>query len=342
MVSSSRRRTTHPTAAVSNTTTTVSICAVLNDHNTTSYGGTSPGFNLGTGGPVNSNIVIATIAITVPTSPLTPAIPPILTPPLQPDGDNPIEHFGFGSGNRNIIVDRPGRPENWLIGSDVRRFVIANQHAVEPLPPDMFYDTDPSAILTLEAKLSNGRPLPDWLIFDARGRVFYGTPPANFHGAVDIRIDATDDFDHHATGEYRILVGRDLKELEKLLAPPTANPPLPRLSLVDGVSPSYQVAAFTPASAPMARLDVGDSGQRAPVIAIAGSVTIADPTHDRLVIEVDKTAITAFIKAASSRNVLNRPDFAQQLRDAGRMGRLGQARSLLRSLDAEAEKRPAA
>ena len=339
MVSSSRRRTTHPTAAVSNTTTTVSICAVLNDHNTTSYGGTSPGFNLGTGGPVNSNIVIATIAITVPTSPLTPAIPPILTPPLQPDGDNPIEHFGFGSGNRNIIVDRPGRPENWLIGSDVRRFVIANQHAVEPLPPDMFYDTDPSAILTLEAKLSNGRPLPDWLIFDARGRVFYGTPPASFHGAVDIRIDATDDFDHHATGEYRILVGRDLKELEKLLAPPTANPPLPSLAFGERVSPSYQVAA---ASAPVARIDVGDSGQAASSIAIVRSVTSIDPAHDRSVNEVDKTAITAFIKTATSRNLLNRPDFAQQLRDAGRMGRLGQARSLLRSLNAEAEKRPAA
>ena len=298
----------------------VSISATLNDNNTTRYGGTSPGYNLGTGGPLNSNTVIATIAITP-----RPVSDPRDPPPVDGPPD-PLQTFGYGGANRDIIVDRPGRPETWLVGSDVRRFVIANQHSVEPLPPDMFYDTDPSAQLTLEAKQVDGRPLPDWLIFDARGRVFYGTPPSDFHGVVDIAINAQDDEGHRATGVYRILVGRDLHELEKLLAPPQGLPPLPHLDLQSNAKP-----------------------QSAEPLIVAVD---QHPTDKNNAGVIDKAALTASISELGvtqigPRNTSSRPDFAQQLRDAGRMGRLGQARVLLRSLDkvgldSTGQKRPAA
>ena len=303
------------TAADLTKVTIVSLSATLNDHNITSYGGTSPGYNLGTGGALNSNTVIATVAI----SPL-PANGP-RDPQDPPPPANPIENFGFGGANPDIIVDRPGRPETWLVGSDVRRFVIANQHAVEPLPPDMFYDTDPGAQLTLEAKQVDGRPLPDWLIFDSRGRVFYGTPPSDFHGAVDILINAQDDQGHRANGVYRILVGRDLHELEKLLAPQKGPRPLPHIEL---------------------------RGQADPTTADPVAVAIDQRGVTKNIHSViDKTSPFAAISAvavstASVRTTASRPDFAQQLRDAGRMGRLGQARAVLRSLEGVGQNRPAA
>ncbi len=294
------------------TATTVSISASLNDRNIISYGGTSPGFDLGTGGPLNSNVVIATIAITPlpPTGSTVP--PPILTPPTSPLPFDPLAKFGFGSGNRALIVDNPGRPETWLVGSDVRRFVIANQHAVEQLPPDMFYDTDPAAQLTLDVKQTDGRPLPDWLIFDARGRVFYGTPPARFHGIVDIQIDASDDQGHRATGEYRILVGRDLGELERLLRPPGGMQPLPSLDLRADPGRDAAVQRFAAIGAEHVGADRAVGSDKA----------------------IDTASMFAAIKPSKAPA---RPDFAQQLHDAGRMGRLGQARSLLRSLDGGAQ-----
>ena len=303
--------------------TRVIIGASLNDHNTTSYGGTSPGFNLGTGGPVISNLVTATILI----NPLPPQVP-ILTPPLPAELPDPIEKFGFGSANRNLIQDRPGRPENWLVGSDVRRFIIANQRSVEPLPPDMFYDTDPSSQLTLNAVQTDGRPLPDWLIFDSRARVFYGTPPSSFHGRVDIAIAATDEQGHRAQGEYRILVGRDLAELQKLLEPPRGERPLPRLDAMMETVDAPRLLATGDAQAEN-QVDMAVArDDRAPNAA----------GHENA---VDTTSFFAALTQQSNAGGA-RAGFSQQLRDAGRSGRLGQARALLRTLDPPDARRPAA
>ncbi|MBC7634813.1 MAG: hypothetical protein H7251_04345, partial [Acetobacteraceae bacterium] len=305
----------------------ISIGASLNDHNTTSYGGTSPGFNLGTGGPVTSNLVIATIAITPlsPSSPLLPSLP-ILTPPLPSLPPDPIEKFGFGGANRNLIQDRVGRPENWLVGSDVRRFIIANQRSVEPLPPDMFYDTDPSSQLTLNAIQTDGRPLPDWLIFDSRARVFYGTPPATFYGRVDIAITAVDEQGHRAQGEYRILVGRDLAALQELLKPPGTVRPLPRLNVRGPII----VPFGEPAAGEGLALAAVDPTEAAPV-------AMAEPLQN----PVDTTSFFAALSQQTNPGGV-RAGFSQQLRDAGRSGRLGQARALLRTLDLGNTSRPAA
>jgi Putative Ig domain len=44
--------------------------------------------------------------------------------------------------------------------------------------------------LTITAKLADGNPLPGWLSFD--GSRFTGTPPANYYGAADIEVTASD------------------------------------------------------------------------------------------------------------------------------------------------------
>jgi VCBS repeat-containing protein len=74
---------------------------------------------------------------------------------------------------------------------------IADQSSAEDaafsytLPANSFADVD-NASLTLTAALANGDALPGWLSFNAATRTFSGQPPANFNGAIDVRVTASD------------------------------------------------------------------------------------------------------------------------------------------------------
>ncbi|SEP42906.1 Ca2+-binding protein, RTX toxin-related [Methylobacterium sp. ap11] len=57
------------------------------------------------------------------------------------------------------------------------------------IPAGSFRDPDGNR-LTLTARLSSGAALPSWLAFD--GATFAGTPPADYAGALDIRVTASD------------------------------------------------------------------------------------------------------------------------------------------------------
>ncbi|MGY3451765.1 T1SS-143 repeat domain-containing protein [Bradyrhizobium sp. USDA 4353] len=68
------------------------------------------------------------------------------------------------------------------------------------IPANTFADVDgrfdgSNGPLTLSANLANGSDLPAWLHFDAASGTFNGTPPANFAGAVNVTVYASD-------GEY--------------------------------------------------------------------------------------------------------------------------------------------
>ncbi|WGM62265.1 tandem-95 repeat protein [Agrobacterium tumefaciens] len=57
------------------------------------------------------------------------------------------------------------------------------------IPTGSFVDPDGNPLI-YTAKLSSGASLPAWLLFD--GHTFKGMPPANFNGALDIRVTASD------------------------------------------------------------------------------------------------------------------------------------------------------
>jgi VCBS repeat-containing protein len=59
------------------------------------------------------------------------------------------------------------------------------------LPAGTFGDVD-SLTLTYSAALADGAALPGWLTFDAATRTFSGNPPANFNGAFDLKVTASD------------------------------------------------------------------------------------------------------------------------------------------------------
>ncbi len=55
-----------------------------------------------------------------------------------------------------------------------------------------FIDRDRNDTLAYTATLSNGRPLPAWLKFDAATQTFSGTVPANAKSSIDVRVTASD------------------------------------------------------------------------------------------------------------------------------------------------------
>lgn len=59
------------------------------------------------------------------------------------------------------------------------------------LPPGIFGDGDGDP-LAISAALADGSALPAWLAFDHVAGRFTGIPPANFHGSLAIRVEASD------------------------------------------------------------------------------------------------------------------------------------------------------
>src|SRR5690606_32953609 len=74
------------------------------------------------------------------------------------------------------------------------------------LPAGLFRHSTANATLTVEARLSNGRPLPSWLRFDASTGRFSGKPPAGAEGVISIRINVRDDQGREATTDFKVEV----------------------------------------------------------------------------------------------------------------------------------------
>ncbi len=60
------------------------------------------------------------------------------------------------------------------------------------VPEGSFIDRDRNDVLSYEASLRNGQPLPAWLTFDAETQTFSGTAPSGARGNVDVRVTVTD------------------------------------------------------------------------------------------------------------------------------------------------------
>lgn len=60
------------------------------------------------------------------------------------------------------------------------------------MPSGSFSDRDRNDVLNYKATLSNGKPLPAWLKFDAATQTFSGTAPANLKDSISIQVVASD------------------------------------------------------------------------------------------------------------------------------------------------------
>jgi hypothetical protein len=77
-----------------------------------------------------------------------------------------------------------------------------------------FSDPDAGDLLTYQAKLSDGNPLPSWLNYNAATRTFTGSTAGVAAATARIAVTATDRAGLAATDVFDIVI-----------APPTAKPP---------------------------------------------------------------------------------------------------------------------
>jgi hypothetical protein len=223
---------------------------------------------------------------------------------------------GEGRAFTDDLQSRPIIPQVSLIGSVGNKFVIAEQQSIISVPSNLFEDSYPGAQLEFEARSPDGGSLPSWLEFDARNLTFSGTPPATSHGAVDVLIVARDQFGHEATASFRILVGRDDKALQDLMAPPKKGTTSDGASLVVPAAPATNGNSASP-----------HRGQKS----TARETRHADAGNDAPDGTVDGLFGSLTGHSAGNRQ-LGRTAFSAQLRDAGAMGRLSQARHLLEAI----------
>jgi hypothetical protein len=74
-------------------------------------------------------------------------------------------------------------------------------------PNDAFAHTRSDAKVALTALLTDGSPLPSWLVFDRETGSFEGLPPKNFSGELKIKVIARDAQGLQAEAIFRFSVG---------------------------------------------------------------------------------------------------------------------------------------
>jgi len=75
------------------------------------------------------------------------------------------------------------------------------------VPVDAFGHTSAEAGIQLAAKMSDGRPLPPWMSFDATRGIFVGEAPEGFKGSLAVIVVARDNGGHEVATNFRIQIG---------------------------------------------------------------------------------------------------------------------------------------
>jgi uncharacterized repeat protein (TIGR01451 family) len=140
------------------------------------------------------------------------------TPLPQHFPDDGLVPPAGGRGIRSDLYSEPIIPQVGLTGSIGNRFVIEEQHAIIQVPSNLFDDTWPNASLEYDARAPGGGPLPPWLQFDAHNLTFTGTPPLGSRGTVEVEIIARDQFGNQASATFQIMVGQESRDLEAMMA----------------------------------------------------------------------------------------------------------------------------
>jgi hypothetical protein len=72
------------------------------------------------------------------------------------------------------------------------------------LPLETFFDDDGNNTLTYSATLSDGSPLPAWLVFDSASQTFSGTPAAVT--SITVKVTASDQNSTTASCAFSFIV----------------------------------------------------------------------------------------------------------------------------------------
>ena len=218
-----------------------------------------------------------------------------------------------GRGHRSSLYGEPIIPQVWLTGSVGNHFVIEEQHAIIQVPSNLFDDTYPGASLEYDARAPGGGPLPQWLEFDSRNLTFTGTPPPGSHGTVEVEIVGRDQFGNQATATFQITVGRESHDLEQMLQRVSFKEPVAHAALPHAVR--HTTTQQHPL--PHARQHVQPHHAHVQPVAATGPHGATDATAD--------TTMSAPVQ-------MGRRAFSAQLREAGPIGKILQARQIVETI----------
>lgn len=134
-----------------------------------------------------------------------PSFGPLL--PTQPTPD-----VGLTSAEGFQIVALPGMSGgNALVAYKPIPDVVASsgERIAVQISSDAFAYADGNAVVTLSARMTDGKALPGWLRFDARTGRFEGTPPPGFEGTLSFRVTVRDSEGRVATQVFKLVVSKD-------------------------------------------------------------------------------------------------------------------------------------
>lgn len=89
------------------------------------------------------------------------------------------------------------------------QFIEGNKPATFSLPADAFMHTKADAVVTITAKLADGKDLPAWIQFDARTGTFQVNPPDGFNQELQINVIALDSEGREASSIFKFTVGEE-------------------------------------------------------------------------------------------------------------------------------------
>ena len=94
--------------------------------------------------------------------------------------------------------------------TDAKPLVLAQSLAssfIYAIPESTFSHSNPKAVVALEARMSDGSPLPAWMTFNPVRKVITGIPPKGVAGEFLIKIIARDQFGGEAQTVLKMNVG---------------------------------------------------------------------------------------------------------------------------------------
>jgi hypothetical protein len=77
------------------------------------------------------------------------------------------------------------------------------------IPAGVFGHSDPNAVVTIQATLEDGSPLPSWLKFDPTSGTFSGKPPEGTTEELSIKVTARDNGGSEATVNFKLDVNEN-------------------------------------------------------------------------------------------------------------------------------------
>ncbi|GAA0682052.1 hypothetical protein GCM10009104_03560 [Marinobacterium maritimum] len=141
---------------------------------------------------ITVNVEVTPKPVVVPPAPVAPAPSADIPPPPPP----PAEVAEAPQEAPAVELGQPVQTGQILVQRDIPEQTFASSNGITlisfSIPSDTFGHTEPGAEITLSAVLSDGRPIPDWLVFDPEKGEFRGVAPKGFDGTLIIRVIARD------------------------------------------------------------------------------------------------------------------------------------------------------